>query len=743
MAKTLGLGEEVVGRIDGTVRVAERGEILKQAQVVIMTPDVCQAWMMSSLALPVVKDFVGLLTIMVMDEAHTLESVFGSNFAFLIRRLESARNEIARGKGNGEPLQMIAATATIANPDEHLQRLTGSEFIVIDHDADGSRRYERLVAHVACPESEGLAVARHLQEQVLTQGQKGAFITFMDSRKGVEALAMATEEDIEDLYEHPAVNSYRAGFEASERREIELSLRSGKLRGVVSTSALELGIDFPSLTVGFNLGVPPTRKAYRQRLGRVGRSSAGAFVVIGTPGEFRQYGTSFKEYHDQSVEPSYLYLNNRFMQFAHGRCFSEERDALAAKASLPIDIEWPDGFEQAYWGARPGGNPPRKFDVIAQLGGDNPHRGYPLRNIGEQSFEIKQGDSADSKGDVTLSQALRECYPGATYYHNMQSYHVTGWRTGTSQQPYIWVKKFPFRRATRPRITTWLNSAITASDVLDGHLLKGEDGFLSECQMLITEQVQGFTDSSDKFYSYLELQQTDPNMKSKSRRFRTTGVILHIDHDWFGSNELRHHFSQLLRDVFAHRCSISPQDIGSISTNIAVHDGTGQTKTRRCVAVFDQTYGSLRFTEQLYAEFEAVLEQILKAISLENGSESEFVAAVKRIGEVVCNFKSTNPFDVISEDAPSGYIQVFAEGSRVLYREKGSQYGEVTIIEPVIIGDKMMYRVEGRSSQGLAMKVFVPSDLVEASADGDAWELKWWNRETQTYQDPPDEDESA
>ena len=742
MARSLGLDGDMVGRIDGSVPVGEREGVLQRARVIIMTPDVCQAWMMSRLALPVVKEFVGSLSTLVMDEAHTLEGVFGSNFSFLVRRLIAARSQIiGRRKDRGQ-MQLIAATATIASPGEHLRRLTGSDFVVVDHEADGAQQHERLVAHVACPPGDELNIARQLQELVLIHGRKGGFITFMDSRKGVETLAMATEADIKGLFEDPAVSSYRAGFVPAERHHIEQQLRSGVLRGVVSTSALELGIDFPSLAVGFNLGVPPTRKAYRQRLGRVGRSGPGAFIVIGTPSEFRQYGTSLREYHDQSVEPSYLYLNNRFMQFAHGRCLAEERDALAANASLPRTVEWPRGFEDAYLEARPGGGRSPEFDAIAELGGDAPHYGYPLRNIGEPSFQIKLHENADSMGDVSQSQALRECYPGGTYYHNMRPYYIAAWRTQTFQQPYIWVRNGTPGRSTRPRITTWLNSTITARDVLDGHLMKGEHGFLSECQMMITERVAGYTDRTGEFHSYRELQQSNPNMKPRSRNFRTTGVILCVDHDWFGTPVVRRQFSDVLRDVFAHRCSLSPQDIGSISTNVSVLDGDGQQRGSRCVAVFDQTYGSLRFTEQLYVEFESILDQVLSAVALDPEPETDRLKVVERIRDAVTGFVSTSPFSVQAENIPGGYELVFSSGSRVCFRESGSLSEEVTVVEPTIIDGPLMYRVEAQQSRGPALRRYIPAASVEPSADVDAWEYQWWNRETQTYEDPPNEVES-
>lgn len=740
MAIDLGLDPEIVGRIDGSVRVSEREDILERARVVIMTPDVCQAWMMSRLALPVVKEFVGSLTTLVMDEAHTLEGVFGSNFAFLVRRLSAARTEIVGRSGDGEGIRMIAATATIAAPGEHLKRLTGSEFAVVDHESDGAQQHERLVAHVACPPGEELSVARQLQQAVLAEGTQGAFITFMDSRKGVEILAMSTEEDIRGITDDPAVSPYRAGYTSSERREIERKLRSGMIRGVVSTSALELGIDFPSLAVGFNLGVPPTRKAYRQRLGRVGRSGPGAFIIIGTPNEFRQYGTTLEEYHAQSVEPSYLYLDNRFMHFAHGRCLAEERDSLGARASMRRNIDWPEGFQAIYEEARPGGNRSREFDVIAELGGDSPHYNYPLRNIGERSLQIKLGENADSMGEVSQSQGLRECYPGGTYFHNMRPYFVSGWRTRTYQQPFILVRNGHLGRMTRPRINTWLNSSLTSQDVIDGHLLKGDQGLLAECQMMITERVDGYTDQNGEFHAYRELQQHNPSMRSRSRNFRTTGVILCIDDELFRPASMRRQFAEILRDVFAHRCSLSPQDIGSTWTNISLIDGDGQQRGRHCVAIFDQTYGSLRFTERLYLEFETILAQVLRAVKVDSEDTSELVSLVERVSNVVVGFEPTSPLSVRAENIPGGYEQVFAEGSLVCYRESGTISEDVTVIEPTIRDGVLMYRVEVRKARGPALRRWIPAESVEPSADADSWEYQWWNRETETYTDPPELD---
>ena len=411
----VGLPDDAIGRIDGSVLPPDREDVMRRARIVVMTPDVCHAWLMSRLSIRVVKAFVQSLSVLVLDEAHTLDGVFGSNFALLMRRLIAARNHLLRGDDQARSLQLVAATATISNPGEHLQQLTDQVFSVIDEHSDGAQRYERLVAHVASDDGEEAQVTEELQRLVLAAGRDGGFITFRDSRKGVEQLASRGEGNETNTDEEPAILPYRAGYHAEDRRRIEDRLKAGSLRGVVSTSALELGLDLPHLRVGFNVGVPGTRKAYRQRLGRVGRRAPGAFVMVAARDAFRRYGTSFRDYHDMSVEPSYLYLENRFMQFAHGRCLADEREALKAPPSLPARVGWPSGFRDVYAAARPGGHRPTEFDAISELGGDTPQRNYPLRNVGEFNFQIKLHENAESFGEMTQAQALREGYPGAVY----------------------------------------------------------------------------------------------------------------------------------------------------------------------------------------------------------------------------------------------------------------------------------------------------------------------------------------
>lgn len=744
MARALDLDETYVGRIDGSVPVKEREDVLQRARVVVMTPDVCHAWLMSRLSLPVVRDFVRSLSTLVMDEAHTLEAVFGSNFAFLVRRLMAVRNHLM-GTQATEPLQFVAATATIKDPGEHLGLLTGGTFSVIDHEDDGAPQHDRLIAHVASPPREETTVARALHEGVLSAPTEGGFITFLDSRKGVEGLATvreaADDTNPADLIDHAEVLPYRAGYATEDRSRIEERLQNGSLRGVVSTSALELGIDVPHLRVGFNIGVPETRKAYRQRFGRIGRAAPGVFVVVAPKDAFARYGTSFREYHDMSVESSYLYLDNRFMQFAHGRCLADELESINAPPRTPARIAWPTRFRDMHAAARPGGNRPPEFDAIAALGGDTPQYGYPIRNVGETSFQIKAHANADPIGDVSQQQALRECYPGATYLHLTHAYEVTAWHA-SSFESFIRVKPTSRFRRTKPRIATWINAGITPSDIQEGHLVQNEDGFLAECLMQVTQRVEGYVDvRSGKALAYKELQQRNPNMKPRMRNFRTTGVVLCVKGDLFKQGPVKRAFADRLVEIFVREFSIAPRDVSVAATNISIRSLDGGGIRGDCIAVYDETYGSLRLTERLFLHFDDIVSRMKNAMQDGSGEDGLDPAVVKSVSNAVSGFAEVQPADLVAENAPGDLMHVFVEGSRVCFHQAGQMAVEVEIVQPTIMGEGLMYQIAVPSRLGqLPSKRWVSARHVEPSADAGSWSYGLWNPLTEQYVDGEDAD---
>lgn len=187
--KRAGLPTRWVASVTGDVLPAERKAILEQARIVIATPDVCHAWLMRALATRSTKRFLASLRLMIVDEAHVFDAVFGSNAAFLIRRLEAAARICQAKKQDSSPFAVIAASATIANPREHLYGLTGLDFTVVDEVQDGSPQRARTLLHLAYDPHDAQGGISNLQRDLIEHSDSGSFITFADSRQGIERLA--------------------------------------------------------------------------------------------------------------------------------------------------------------------------------------------------------------------------------------------------------------------------------------------------------------------------------------------------------------------------------------------------------------------------------------------------------------------------------------------------------------------------------------------------------------------------
>ena len=583
-------------------------------------------------------------------------------------------------------------------------------------------------------------MVRQLHEHMLSEPTEGGFITFLDSRKGVEGLAAShkqTEEmEPSELIDSLDVLPYRAGFAPEDRSKIEQRLQEGRLRGVVSTSALELGIDLPHLRVGFNVGVPESRRAYRQRLGRVGRAAPGAFVIVAPKDAFARYGTSFREYHEMSVEPSYLYLDNRFMQFAHGRCLADELESVNAPPKTPAKIVWPAGFPEMHAAARPGGNRPPEFDAISALGGDTPQYGYPIRNVGETNFQIKSHANADAIGEVSQQQALRECYPGATYLHLTRAYEVTAWYA-SSFESFLRVKPSSQFRRTSPKIATWVNAGITPSDIQERHFVQSKNGFLAECLMQVTQRVEGYVDTrSGNVYSYKDLQQHNPNMKPRMRNFRTTGVILCVEGDVFKRSAAKRAFADRLGEVFVREFSVAPRDISVAATKISVRSVEGGGLRGDCIAVYDETYGSLRLTERLYLYFDDVLRRLQAGMRQQSSDEDLDAETVSAVATAVAGFAEAQSIDSGDHPPPSDLMQVFVKGSRVCYQQAGQMAMDVEVVQPTIMNGELMYQVVVPTKAGQApVKRWVAASYLEPSADAAAWGYGIWDPVSERYSD--------
>jgi ATP-dependent helicase YprA (DUF1998 family) len=321
----LGLPKQVRAAIyDGDTPREARGEIRRRANVVLTNPD-----MLHLAILPHHGSWERLfshLRVVVIDEAHVYRGVFGSHIAGVIRRL------LRIAAAYGSDVRVLLASATIANPVELAERLTGLDDISLI-ERDGSPAPRRQIAMWNPPLTDealgarrsALGEAAELLARLVRDGAR--CICFMKSRKGVELLARLLSEDLErthpDLAERVA--PYRAGYTPQQRRALEARLVSGELRAVITTDALELGIDIGELDAAVVVTFPGTVAALRQMWGRAGRRGKGLAVYVAGEDALDQFFCRHPdEFLERPVEAAILDHESPQIHQAHLLCAAYE-----------------------------------------------------------------------------------------------------------------------------------------------------------------------------------------------------------------------------------------------------------------------------------------------------------------------------------------------------------------------------------------------------------------------------------
>lgn len=392
---------------DGDTTPYRRARIRENLPSVIFTnPD------MLHLAInPYHKKWEGLfknLRYVVIDEIHSYRGVFGSHVANVLRRLR----RICDYYGSGP--QFIACSATIANPEELAERLTGLSFkAVTDSGAPQSGRHFIFINPLESPYTE----ATRLFIECLRAGLKT--IVFTKARKITELIYRWTVERAPDLT--PFVSPYRAGFLPSERREIERRLFSEELLGVISTSALELGVDIGGLDVCILVGYPGSIASTWQRAGRVGRhGQESAIFMIALQDALDQYFMRHPDYffersHEAAViDPLNKNILKRHLPCAASEVYLREGDKVydTGLTRPLIDELVKDGLL----------NPGKRGDIWFSRK-RLPQRDVSIRATGE-SFIILNGEGR-LIGELSGYRVFREAFPGAIYLHRGRQYMVT------------------------------------------------------------------------------------------------------------------------------------------------------------------------------------------------------------------------------------------------------------------------------------------------------------------------------
>jgi DEAD/DEAH box helicase domain-containing protein len=722
-----GLDPQLVGEINGDVDPSLRDEVLSNCRLVLATPDVVHAWMMPQVQSRLVREFLRQLKIIVLDEAHVFEGIFGSNVAYLLRRLRAAHAETL---GSHEQLQWIAATATIRDPAEHLQQLTGVPFTVIGEEDNGSPFHGLTLFHISGPDkgSKGEKLLANLCSEIATKIAPHALIAFADSRQGVEHVA--------DFIGRADILPYRGGYENGDRQAIEAMLHANELRGVIATSALELGIDIPQLQIGINLGLPQTRKALKQRIGRIGRTMPGAFAVIAPATAFAQLGGTFAEYVGAEVEPSRLYLDNRCIQIQAARCLLDECGNQGSAGKLPEAVQWPAGFAEMFAAARPGAIRPRDLDQVLAIGADSPHGAFPLRAMRETEFALRNiRNPSERMGKIDLEKALRETYPGATYYHLCRRYRVLEWRTSAYEHS-IMLEPAKGLPATRALISSTVSVSTASGELIEDHLLEGERGQFAEILLKVADWVEGFACGSAVHW-YRDLRAANWRMSRRPREFATTGIVLQIKEPWFTGKsqhalKMRQATAEALAAVLAREHNIARSDIRTAHSGIALYGAAGPRAVDDAIVIFDNVVGGLRLTSPLFSNFAAILDRLERASELAREEAMLSVATVNRLREWYeslgragdASIDVSPPADPPPGASAAGEIMIFGPGSIVGARIRGN-FQERTLLAPryAKVGDNDVLGYDYECREGA--RGWVPHDFLEPI--GHDWHHALWN----------------
>ena len=525
------------GYIDGGVAIEERATILRSSHVVLMTPDVAHAWLMSHLREKEVNRFMGALRLLILDEAHVYDGVFGTNMAYFLRRFQAASAEH----------QLICSTATLGTPADFVEHLTGRKPRTFGPDEDGSPSPPKTILLARSKTEKHFETLVNL---ISTLGRRdiGLFLAFGDSRRMVEQLVAAVhrpveapgessdsagdQEEIPDIDSGPQVHEsngllpsprvlpYRAGYEAEDRWEIQRALSGRQLAGVVSTSALELGLDIGEIDLVVLLGLPPSVKAFWQRVGRAGRRNPGVCLLIDNRGALVGSADGLKTYLARELETSWLYLENRYIQYANALCAAYEVGEIGGPSlDLSRFTSLPTSFRRFLDNEiNPTEVVPRDLYPLKQRAQGGPHREFPIRSGMEPDFDAKTPQGL-RLGNLSFSQALREAYPGAIYYYMARPYRVYrfDYRKGAifARQERHWVTKPLAQTMVFPRFQ---------GGVL--RLSRSETGFLAEAEMQVSERVLGFTErrGSAKPEEHRYGPSSPYYQREINRFFETTGV---------------------------------------------------------------------------------------------------------------------------------------------------------------------------------------------------------------------------
>ncbi len=583
---------------DGDTPREDRSAIKRTAQIVMTNPDMLhlgilpnhQSW----------ARFLRRLKYVVIDEAHVYRGVFGSHVGSVLRRL---RRLLAI---YGSSPQFICCSATIGNPGEHIERLLGLPFELVDDDGSphGTRQFvfwnppvidaAKTSRRSANSEAASL-LAELLRHRIRT-------ITFARTRKLTELIYNYARQQLSEPFLARAISPYRGGYLPEERRDIEQRLFRGELLGVVATTALELGIDIGDLDATVLTGYPGSISATWQQAGRSGRRTGSSLsFLIGLDNPLDQYFMRYPEaLFQRSFESALTDPDNRYVLRAHILCAAWEAALTEADGQY-----WGPGFAEARDELEASGMlkaQQRKWYLMPAIA-------YPADDVNIRSTSSQYYSIVDVSEDnrrletIEASVALSQVHPGAIYLHQGKSYLVAELEL-QARMAYVVPSDAPYY--TQAKELTDLR----VTGVSREKEMQGARSHLGEVE--VTSTVVGFR----KKMQFTEEVVGEEPLDLPSQSFDTVALwfdipdraanrIAEAQLDFAGGLHAAEHASIAIMPLFA---LCDRNDLGGVST--ALHADTGKAQ----IFVYDAHPGGTGIVEKGFELVEELWAETLRVV---------------------------------------------------------------------------------------------------------------------------------
>jgi len=598
---------------DGDTPQDARRTIRSRAHIVLSNPDMVHSGILPHH--PLWAKLFENLKFIVVDELHAYRGVFGSHLCNVLRRLQ----RICRHYGSNPTF--ICSSATIANPRELAERLTEQPFELVDK--SGAPRGEKFFVFVNPPiinqqlgiRRSYLGETRRIASEFLKRNLQ--LIVFAQSRLTTEILTTYLKDDFEGVPGGPErIRGYRGGYLPLRRREIEKGLREGEVRAVVSTNALELGIDIGALDVSVMAGYPGTIAATWQRAGRAGRRAGrSAAVMVASSAPLDQFVVRNPSYFfDASPERALIDPDNLHILVDHIKCAAFELPFTAAESFGRHDVQ-----EILSLLAEQG---------LVHLSGDSgdeharwmwTNESYPadavsLRSVSSDNFVIVD-TTHDSRviGETDFTSGPATLHPKAIYIVEGKLFQV---------------ERFDFegRKAyVREVDCDYYTDAITYTRVTSLDTF-GEEGVASHGEVHVVSRVVGF--KKIKFYTNENVGSGELDLPEQ--QMHTTSYCLTIPETVMGllpyaADDRRDGIVGLsfaMRQVAQLLLMCDRHDVGISIDSDDTSENPAPSVTKARIFVYDNYPGGIGFSAPLFRMHHELLEATRKLISeceCENG----------------------------------------------------------------------------------------------------------------------------